>query len=92
MGEHPNPDKTEERFTFSLDLYLNAGIRPGDFLYCVLCNDLKGAIQRADMYSQINLKHIVAYLIEYFPPNAWGSEEKVHKHIREVSKQVYGKD
>jgi hypothetical protein len=59
MGEHPNPDKTEERFTFSLDLYLNAGIRPG---------------------------------IEYFPPNAWGSEEKVHKHIREVSKQVYGKD
>jgi hypothetical protein len=55
MGEHPNPDKTEERFTFSLDLYLNAGIRPGDFLYCVLCNDLKGAIQRADMYSPLSI-------------------------------------
>jgi hypothetical protein len=88
----PDPDKIETRFVGSLDLYLNAGIRPGDFLYCVLCNDLKGAIQRADVYSQVNLKHIVAYLIEYFPPNRWGSEKNVHTHLREVSKQLYGKD
>ena len=92
MNEPVDPDKTEARFTYSLDLYLNAGIRPEDFLYCVLCNDLKGAIQGADIYYQENLKHLVAYLVEYFPPNAWVSSEKVHKHIREVSKQVYGKD
>ena len=82
MPEAPNPDKIQDRFIGPLDLYLNAGIKPSDFLTCVLCNDLQGAICCADAYSQDNLKHIVMYLQSYFPPTVWGSVEKYHAHIR----------
>ena len=90
MKEMPNPDKIDPRFVDGLDLYLNAGIRPGDFLTCVLCNDLQGAIYRADIDAQDNLKHIVAYMYEYFPSAAWGSVEKVHTHFRVMAQHVYG--
>jgi hypothetical protein len=56
----------------------------------VLQNDLKQAIARADYHALDNLKHVVAYLSEYFPRDSWGSVEKVHTHLRVMAQHVYG--
>lgn len=50
---------------------------PGDFLRCVLSNDLSGAVSRADLGSQQALVAIVTWLYNRAPEACWGSPEKV---------------
>lgn len=76
-GIRPNCDFIEERFKEALTLYVEHGYRPGDFLFEVLSNNLRGAVERGDDYALANLPHIVAYLYNCCPSNCWGSPEKV---------------
>lgn len=59
-------------------LYIENGIEPGSFMMSVLCNDLKGAIGRADHVNSQFLGNIVSWLVSNAPSTCWGSEKKVN--------------
>lgn len=61
----------------SIDRYVEHGVPTGGFLRAVLSNDLSGACERADVYNQIALCCIVAYLYNKCPGACWGSPESV---------------
>ena len=60
-----------------LDRYVHHGLDTGGFLHAVLCNDLFGAVARADSESLLALPEIVRYIFNDLPNGCWGSEEKV---------------
>lgn len=68
----------------SLKLYLEHGVDPGDFLTAVLENNLKEAFGRADENNIEALFHLVAYLYNEVPMNAWGSRENMNNWIKAV--------
>jgi hypothetical protein len=70
------------RIKESLDLYVNQGIPPGDFLLSVLSNDLFGALGRADSYNRATIFQITRYVYNNMPSNCWGSPEIVNKWIQ----------
>ncbi len=57
--------------------YVNDGIPTGDFLYCVLTNDLFGATARADIYNLPALGNICKLIYNELPAASFGNEEKV---------------
>jgi len=57
--------------------FLDRGIEPGSFLTAVLENDLLGAIKHGDAEAIAGLPHIVKFLWNKCPGNAWGSPETV---------------
>jgi len=71
-----------------LELYLEEGVIPGNFLRSVLSNNLWGSIMHADshgMESSITggieaaeLEVLVRFLWVHAPEESWGSEEAVH--------------
>ena len=61
----------------SLELYVNNGVLPGDFLQAVLRNDLVDAAGRADEDNLHNLAAFAGWLHNECPSPAWGSREKV---------------
>jgi hypothetical protein len=58
----------------ALYMYLVRGIPTGDFLRCVLSNDLKGSISHADSRNLQNIPALVKLLYNHFPIDSWGSE------------------
>ena len=77
--------------------YLEHGIRPGDFLTAVLCNDLKEACGRADFTNRYLLFDIVNWLYNEAPLGSWGSPEIFDKVIddrgvmgREAPQEPFG--
>lgn len=56
--------------------YIELGLKPGAFLWCVLGNDLQGAILRADGRSVLGLRALVRWLCTHAPATSWGSEKK----------------
>jgi len=61
----------------SINSYVYGKIPPGDFLYAVLCNNLKESIMHADDKNIRALPDIVKYLYNKCPAICWGNEEKV---------------
>ena len=61
--------------------YLEKGIRPGDFLTAVICNDLRGALAHADDINIVLLPNYVRYFNWEAPSECWGSPEKMKKWI-----------
>lgn len=57
--------------------YLFGGYLPGNFLCCVLENDLAGAVMRADHASLAGLKDLVGFINMEIPSPAHGSPERV---------------
>ena len=57
----------------SLENYLLHGLEPGGFLCSVLCNDLYGAVARADAFNRSRISVIVFSIMEVFPEEAYGS-------------------
>ena len=55
--------------------YIERGIPPGDFLSAVLCNDLRGAVDRADETNIQIIHRYVIFFYNYAPYNCWGNEE-----------------
>lgn len=75
------------RLMIGVGRYITKGIRPGDFLYAVLCNNLKQAILQADKDSFIALPDLVKWLHWEAPSESYGSEEKVHAWILRFKNQ-----
>jgi hypothetical protein len=70
-----------------LELYLKEGIRPGGFLYAVLTNDLRNAVNRAASFSAIDsMSRIVMFLQTEAPEVVWGSVANVEAWIAECAK------
>jgi hypothetical protein len=53
-------------------------ILPGGFLTCVLKNDLRQALARADVKNRRRLFEYVQFLSQEAPSACWGSEDKVN--------------
>jgi hypothetical protein len=56
--------------------FIENGIGPGSFLTAVLCNDLRGACERADDENRDRLFQYVQFLYSYAPSECWGSPAK----------------
>ena len=67
------PDRMQD----IVDLYVDEGRVPGDFLKAVLVNDLKDAVGRADDENIKNIPAYIGYLYNECPGACWGSKENV---------------
>ena len=72
--------------------YVEQGIPPGSFLEAVLCNDLKGAFERADDINRFMMLQWVRWLVMEAPSVSQGSPEKVASWIRRGGLQGIMKD
>ena len=68
--------KREELFK-----YLENGIKPGRFIYCLLTNDLRGAIQIADDDCLESICELVEFVIREIPQAACGRKDIVDRWI-----------
>lgn len=64
-----------EHLSRGLQLWIEHGVEPGGFLVAVICNDLRGACERADPISRHALFEIVSFLHTYAPRGCWGNEK-----------------
>ncbi len=67
-----------EAFTVeAIRRYIDHGIEPGSFLSAVICNDLKSAVGKADVFNMANLPAFVGYFYNEAPSSCWGSNERM---------------
>ena len=66
-----------QRTLNSLNRYVEHRIMPGGFLTAVLCNDLVGAVGRADSENLAALPEIVRHVYNELPSTCWGNKEAV---------------
>ena len=76
---NPNYGMLPEHMREAMQLWLEQGIEPGDFLLAVLCNDLREAVGRADHINIHRLPDYVRFLYNEVPGMCYGSPEKVRK-------------
>lgn len=74
-----------ERMMPGLQRYIEDHVPPGDFLREVICNNLKGAVDRADDENIVNLAAYVGFLYNQVPSDCWGSKEKYEAWISNKS-------
>ena len=65
-----------------IELYLNQGIRPGDFLTKIFENDFVGAIGKADTNNMQNIPAYANFLYNYVSISCWGSKKTVDAWIK----------
>lgn len=70
-----------EHTFYALDRYIFSGGGPSDFLYSVLTNNLKKAVEHADSSNREALVTIVMYLLNRVPSTAWGDEDTVSRWL-----------
>lgn len=83
------PDGSYEFHGFTIEPHMVSGIRryideriaPGGFLTAVICNDLSGAVGRADNTNLKNLPAFVGYFYNEAPATCWGSIDKMNAWI-----------
>ncbi len=63
--------------------YIENGVEPGSFLSAVLCNDLRGACERADDTNRERLFQYIQFLYSYAPSACWGSPTRFEAWIEE---------
>lgn len=63
--------------------YVLVGIEPGGFLGAVICNDLVGAVARADDENIRLLPEYVRVFYNHAPGNCWGSRERLDQWARD---------
>lgn len=66
-----------------LKRYIDQRVPTGDFLYAVLTNNLREAVFRADLHSELSLSKIVRWLHWEAPSQCWGSVEKVGAWLKD---------
>lgn len=71
-----------DRMMDGITRYIDYGIPPGDFLTAIICNDLTGAVGRADDENLVNIPAYVAYFYNFAPRPCWGSVDKMKDWIR----------
>jgi len=67
--------------------YLEHGIEPGDFMIALLCNDLTGAVNRADGTNIRLLPEWVRFMFNDIPSNAWGSVHTYQNWVGQTQKE-----
>ena len=67
----------------ALENYLVHGLEPGSFMISVLCNDLVGAVSRADHWNKQMLPDIVGWIRDNAPAGSWGCPENVLAWLRD---------
>jgi hypothetical protein len=75
----------------SLNLYVEHGYSPGDFLEAVLSNDLFQAFYFADEEYFAAMRDIVCYIHNNVPSACYGSEEKMHLWMSHSGLQKFNK-
>jgi hypothetical protein len=75
--QDPDYDRLDEDTRRSIDDFVLKGRHPGTFLYSVMSNDLRQAIDYGDGYSVGALRGIVKWLHCRCPGSCWGSAPKV---------------
>lgn len=81
-----NYDSIPERVREALDRYVHRHLPTGGFLRCVLANDLRGAVGRADEECLAALHSIVGWIVNEAPDDCYGSYAAVDAWCR---KQFY---
>lgn len=81
------PDHTRK----ALELWINEGQMPGDFVRSVLENDLRNAVTRADFMNAPRLKGIIDFLNMEAPSPCWGSKEKVETWAQRFAQKEQSK-
>jgi hypothetical protein len=66
-----------EHMREGMERYIEHGIRPGDFLYLILCNDFVHALCHADSINTARIVDYAQFLYLELPAVCWGSREKV---------------
>lgn len=61
--------------------YIEDGIKPGDFLYAVITNNLRRAVEKADEQNRAALSSYVTFLFNYAPAACFGSAKVVGEWI-----------
>ena len=67
--------------------YVDEGLEPGDFLTAVICNDLFGAVNRADDENLRNLPAFVCYFYNDAPSDCHGSRGAMAYWIEKKRKE-----
>lgn len=77
----------------SIARYVLLGIRPGDFIWNCIRNDLKMAVAYADKDNAAALKPIVMLFVNRIPSGCWGSEEKARAWLKQFQSDMnHGND
>lgn len=76
-----NYDQLPGHIQGAMQRYIENGIEPGGFLTAVLCNDLMGAMGKADEISRGRLWDICAFLYNEAPAPCFGSAEAFQSWI-----------
>ena len=66
-----------ERMMPSIDMYVDKGVIPGDFLQAIICNNLKDAFLLADDENFENIGAYASYFYNKVPAVAWGSRDRM---------------
>ena len=77
-----------DRMMGGIKRYIENGIKPGDFLVSVICNDLREACGQADDENLANLPAFVGYFYNEAPHTCWGSREKMDKWIAKFKEEL----
>lgn len=80
--EEPTGRPVPSHLLEGLRKYADDRIPTGGFLRAVLENNLKEAVQAADIHSQLALCAVVSYCYNHIPADSWGSPEKVNEWLR----------
>ncbi len=77
-----------EHMQDAMQRYIERGIEPGSFLMAVLCNDLMGAMGRADAINAERLKDFCGFLYNEVPGGCHGSPKAVSAWIKSKQEAV----
>lgn len=61
--------------------YIEEGCQTGDFLYAVLTNNLRRAVEKADDVNRAAIASYVVFLFNAAPSQCWGSAKRVEEWI-----------
>ena len=78
MEDNLIPHHTQETF----ENYFNHAYEPGGFCMAVLCNDLHGAVRRADHINRKCLPDIMMWLERNAPYGSYGKPELVYTWLK----------
>lgn len=67
----------------ALELYVEKGYKPGDFLLSCLANDFLGAVGRADTASMAALPDIAAWIYNVAPGDCHGSYDIAYQWMQD---------
>lgn len=84
MIRYTDIDTGNEWLDQGLENYLIHGLEPGGFLTAVLCNNLIGAVGRADHWNKKNLDRIATEVFQKVPDVALYSYNAVRDWCRDV--------